>query len=146
MAISPAALARSLVVAVNAGASRSNGITTTAKDFGASGSYGFTRYFGLRAGYESITSFEMTIFSLAGVGRYPLTPSVHLIGMAGIVHWSESPSGKPGAHGINPLWAVGLSYTFDPRWSTRIQYQQIRGGSGPGEILNTVLLSLRYRL
>ncbi len=132
-------------VGVNFGVSKASGVGH-AKDFGFSGAYRLNRAFAVRLGYESITSFEMTVFSLAVTARYPLSARVHLVGLAGGAHWSESPSGRPSAHGLNPLLGAGLSYRFDSRWSSELQYQWIHGGHTLGQNLQSVLLSLRYRL
>lgn len=128
---------------VNIGLSRASGVGR-AKDFGFSGAYRLNQAFAVRLGYESITSFEMTLFSLALTGRYPLSARVHLIGLVGGAHWSESPSGRPSAQGLNPLLGAGLSYRFAARWSSRLQYQWIHGGHHLGQNLQSVLLSLRY--
>lgn len=57
-------------VGANIGISQASGVGR-AKDFGLSGAYRLNRAFAVRLGYESITSFEMTVFSLAVTGRYP---------------------------------------------------------------------------
>lgn len=129
----------------NIGASQARGVGG-AKDFGFSGTYRLNPSVAVRLGYESITSFEMTVLSVALTGRYPLFRQIHLIGLAGGAHWSESPSGRRSAHGLNPLLGAGLSYRFDSRWSSRLQYQWIDGGHQLGQNLQSVLLSLRYRL
>lgn len=130
-------------IGANIGLSRASGVGR-AKDFGFSGAYRLDQAFAVRLGYESITSFEMTIFSLAVSARYPLAARVHLIGLVGGAHWSESPSGRPSAQGLNPLLGAGLSYRFAAHWSSRLQYQWIHGGHRLGQNLQSVLLSLRY--
>ena len=139
----PCARAAPLSIGVNIGISQASGVGH-AKDFGLSGAYRLNHAFAVRLGYESITSFEMTLFSLAVTGRYPLSSRIHLIGLVGGAHWSESPSGRPSAQGLNALLGAGLSYRFAARWSSRLQYQWIHGGHHLGQNLRSVVLSLRY--
>lgn len=131
--------------AFNVGGSRAQG-TTTSKDFGFSGTYMPLSWLGLRAGYESVTSFEMTIFSLAAVVSVPLTTRIRVVGLAGGAHWTESPNGQPGARGLNPLVAAGLSYRVIHPLSLRLQYQYIAGRGALSQNLRSLLLSIRYRL
>ncbi len=147
VAAAPHALARRLpwVVGVNIGASRAPR-DGTSKDFGLALSYQPLSWLGLRAGYESVTAYEMTLAELTAVARAPLSARLRLIGMAGGAHWSESPNGRRGAHGFNPLFAVGLSYRLARPWGVRLQYQYILGRGALTQSLSSVLLSLRYRL
>ncbi len=138
----PAWARHPLAIAVNIGASQA-ARAGTAKDFGLSASYALTQAFAVRAGYESITSFEMTVFSLAGTGRLPLGGHWALVGLIGGAHTSESPTGRPAAHSVNLLAGAGLAYRFTTHLSSRLQYQWL-GGGGHGQRLQSLLLSLRY--
>ena len=147
VAAAPHAFARRLpwVVGVNIGASRAPR-DGTSKDFGLALSYQPLSWLGVRAGYESVTAYEMTLAELTVVAAAPLSTRLRLIGMAGGAHWSESPNGRRGAHGFNPLLAVGLSYRLARPWGVRLQYQYIIGRGALTQSLASLLLSLRYRL
>ena len=143
----PQALARRppWAVGVNIGASRASG-DGTSKDFGLALSYLPLSWLGVRAGYESVTAYEMTLAELTAVAAVPLSARLRLIAMAGGAHWSESPNGRGGAHGFNPLVAAGLSYRLARPWGVRLQYQYIIGRGALTQSLRSVLLSIRYRL
>lgn len=136
------AFASPFSVGLNIGASHARG-AGTAKDFGLTGRYRFNRYAAAQLGYESITSYEMTLFSLAGIGRYPLMRRVDVLGGLGVAHWSESPLGRPMAHGVDPLAVVGLTYRVNRQIRTGVRFQFIHGG---GSTLQTVMLDARYRI
>lgn len=147
VATGPQALARRppWAVGVNIGASRASG-DGTSKDFGVALSYRPLTWLGVRAGYESVTAYEMTLADIAAVASLPLTGRLHLVAMAGGAHWSESPNGRRGARGFNPLVAAGLSYRLARPWGVRLQYQYIIGRGALTQSLRSVLLSVRYRL
>ena len=147
MAVAPSALARrpAWAVGVNIGASRASK-DGTSKDFGVALSYLPLSWLGVRAGYESVTAYEMTLAELTAVASVPLSARLRLIAMAGGAHWSESPNGRGGAHGFNPLVAAGLSYRLARPWGVRLQYQYIIGHGALTQSLRSVLLSIRYRL
>ena len=143
----PQALARRppWAVGVNIGASRASR-DGTSKDFGLALSYRPLSWLGVRAGYESVTAYEMTLAELTADVSVPLSARLRLIGMAGGAHWSESPKGRRGTGGFNPLVAAGLSYRLAQPLGVRLQYQYIIGHGALTQSLRSVLLSIRYRL
>jgi hypothetical protein len=140
--VAPAFALSPFSVGFNIGASQARG-AGTAEDFGLTGRYRINRYAAAQFGYESVSSFEMTIFSLTGIGRYPLMRRVDVLGGLGVAHWSESPLGQPMANGVAPLVLVGLTYRVNHQIRTGIRFQLIHSG---GSSLETVMLDARYRL
>lgn len=126
------------------------GRTTTSgygnsSDFGFSGGYRFNRYLNVEAGYQSLMGYEMTLWSVSALGRYPLTRHVHLLARLGMAYWTESPVSTYKATGTDPLIGVGISYRFTHHMSLRGEYQVLSNRSGNlGTNLDTLMIGITY--
>ncbi len=124
---------------------------TTTSGYGNSSDFGFTAGYdlnpslGLEVGYESLMGYEMTMWSVSGLGRYHLTNHLSLLGRLGLAHWTESPTGRHNATGTDPLLGLGLSYALTPAMSIRTEYQFVPNSGGLGTSLDTLLLGINYR-
>ncbi|SCC94523.1 exported hypothetical protein [Thiomonas sp. X19] len=114
-------------------------------DFGFTAGYDLNQSLGLEAGYESLMGYEMTMWSVSGLGRYQLTNHIHLLGRLGLAHWTESPTGRHNASGTDPLLGLGLSYSLTPAMSIRTEYQFVPNSGGLGTSLDTLLIGVNYR-
>jgi opacity protein-like surface antigen len=123
---------------------------TTTSGYGNSSDFGFTAGYdlnpslGLEVGYESLMGYEMTMWSVSGLGRYHLTNHLSLLGRLGLAHWTESPTGRHNATGTNPLLGLGLSYALTPAMSIRTEYQFVPNSGGLGTSLDTLLLGINW--
>ncbi len=114
-------------------------------DFGFTAGYDFNPSLGLEVGYESLMGYEMTMWSVSGLGRYHLTDHLSLLGRLGLAHWTESPTGRHNATGTSPLLGLGLSYALTPAMSIRTEYQFVPNSGALGTNLDTLLVGLNYR-
>jgi hypothetical protein len=74
--------------------------------------YNFDQSIGIEGGYESLMGYEMTLLSVSALGRYRVADHIHLLGLLGMSYWTESPTGKYKASGVDPLLGLGLSYSL----------------------------------
>ncbi len=133
---------------IGVGAGQSRAVSGSSIAFGASFGYRVRRYLDLALNYESIPHYEMTIASVTALGRYRITPRIHLLGRLGIANWYESPLGTQSSivsSGIAPLVGAGVSYRFSRGFSARLQYQLIPasrnsglGGNFQGETVSII--------
>ena len=100
---------------------------------------------GVEGGYESLMGYEMTLLSVSALGRYRISDHIHLLGLLGMSYWTESPTGKYKASGIDPLLGLGLSYRLTKAVSIRAEYQFVPHFNGLGTNLNTFLLGVNFR-
>ena len=114
-------------------------------DFGLTAGYRFDRSLGVESGYESLMGYEMTLLSMSALGRYRISDRIHLLGLLGMSYWTESPSGKYKASGIDPLLGAGLSYRLTRTISIRGEYQFVPHFNGLGTNLNTFLIGVNVR-
>ncbi|MHB1283476.1 MAG: outer membrane beta-barrel protein [Metallibacterium scheffleri] len=114
-------------------------------DFGLTAGYDFNRSMGVEGGYESLMGYEMTLLSVSALDRYRISDHIHLLGLLGMSYWTESPTGKYKASGIDPLLGLGLSYRLTKAVSIRAEYQFVPHFNGLGTNLNTFLLGVNFR-
>ena len=114
-------------------------------DFGLTAGYNFNQSLGVEGGYESLMGYEMTLLSVSALGRCRIADHIHLLGLLGVSYWTESPTGKYKASGIDPLLGVGLSYHLTRAISIRGEYQLVPHFNGLGTNLNTFLIGVNYR-
>jgi len=114
-------------------------------DFGLTAGYNFNQSIGVEGGYESLMGYEMTLLSVSALGRYRISDHIHLLGLLGMSYWTESPTGKYKASGIDPLLGLGLSYSLTRAVSIRAEYQFVPHFNGLGTNLNTFLIGVNYR-
>lgn len=145
LAAAPLACARRpLSISVKVGESFASGYSNS-NDFGFYGAYRFDRNFSLEAGFESLTGYETTYYSLAAKGSYPVTRRLSLFGKLGIARWKESPTGASGSSSTSPLWAVGLSWRISPAFSIGGEYQMLVNTNGQlGANINSLLAGMTF--
>lgn len=115
------------------------------KDFGLYGAYWFNRRFALESGFESLTGYETTFYSLAAAGRYPIARRLSVIGKVGVARWKESPTGASGSSSISPLWSLGLRSRITPRLSIGGEYQMLVNTNGQlGANVTSLLVGVTY--
>lgn len=135
---------RPLSISVKVGESTTSGFGNS-KDFGLYGAYQFTRNFSLEAGFESLTGYETTYYSLAAKGSYPIAHRLSVFGKLGIARWKESPTGASGSSSTSPLWAMGLSWRINPEFSISGEYQMLVNTNGQlGANINSLLAGMTF--
>ena len=144
----PSALAHNrFLIGINGGQAYT--VRGSSISFGASFGYRLKRDFELALNYSSIPHYEMTIATLAAVGRYPIVSRLHILGRIGISNWYESPLGTQASivsSGVAPLVGAGISYRFNRTISARFQYFMLfeSGHSGLGGNFHGLSLSAVY--
>ena len=132
-------------VSVKVGESTASGFGSS-KDFGLYGAYRFNRNFSLEAGFESLTGYETTFYSLAARGSYPIVSRLSVFGKLGLARWKESPTGASGSSSISPLWALGLGWRISPEFSLEGEYQILANTNGQlGANIDSFLVGAAFR-
>lgn len=141
----PLAYARlPLSISVKVGESTASGFGNS-KDFGFYGAYLFNRNFSLEAGFESLTGYETTFYSVAARGSYPIARRLSVFGKLGLARWKESPTGASGSSSTSPLWALGLGWRISPEFSIGGEYQMLVNTNGQlGANINSLLVGMTF--
>lgn len=135
---------RPISIGLKMGESTTSGFGNS-KDFGFYGSYRFNKLFSIEAGFESLTGYETTFYSLAARGSYPIIQRLSVFGKLGIARWKESPTGASGSSSTSPLWALGLSWRVDPEWSIGGEYQMLVNTNGQlGADISSMLAGVTF--
>lgn len=133
-----------LSISLKVGKSTASGFGSS-KDFGLYGAYRFNRNFSLEAGFESLTGYETTFYSLAARGSYPITSRLSVFGKLGLARWKESPTGASASSSTSPLWALGLGWRINTEFSIEGEYQILANTNGQlGANIDSLLVGTTF--
>jgi opacity protein-like surface antigen len=124
------------------------------------GSY-FNENLGMEIGYTDFGTINRAGgdtrargLSLSLVGKFPVTPSLNLLGKIGTTYSDTDTSAAPlslvptgSANGFGVSYGMGVEYAFTPQWSALLQYEshEVQYAGDNSDRIGVTTLGVRYR-